>query len=279
MKPLVAACVLCVLVPRLGLAQIPAGTISGVVRDQASAVISGADVHVVSRATGHLRRTTTGEHGEYSIPALLPGEYDVTVDAARFQRIVRAATVEAGTTTRSDFVLRVGDVTESVRVEAATPQLRFDAASVSGSITRDQIEGLPLNGRTFLELGKLEPGVQQPAAANRNRTVVPVLGAPASNVGGARFTVDGGSVTAVALGGSQMGFSQEVVQEFQVSTVNFDLAAGMTDTGSINVVTRGGGNQSTASYDAHSLRNRRVKQSVCAQVDFVNGSAFREPCC
>ena len=59
----------------------------------------------------------------------------------------------------------------------------------------------------------------------------------------ARFTVDGGSVTAVALGGSQMGFSQEVVQEFQVSTVNFDLAAGMTDAGSINVVTRGGGNQ------------------------------------
>ena len=137
----------------------------------------------------------------------------------------------------------MGDVTDSVTVEAATPQIRFDSASVSGSITRDQIEGLPLNGRSFLELGKLEPGVQQPAAANRNRTIVPVLGAPAANVGGPRFTVDGGSVTAVGLGGSQMGFSQEVVQEFQVSTVNFDLAAGMTDAGSINVVTRGGGNE------------------------------------
>jgi hypothetical protein len=90
---------------------------------------------------------------------------------------------------------------------------------------------------------QLEPGVQQPAAANRNRVVLPVLGAPAANVGGARFTVDGGSVTGMALGGSQMGFSQEVVQEFQVSTVNFNLAAGMTDTGSINVVTRGGGNR------------------------------------
>ena len=78
---------------------------------------------------------------------------------------------------------------------------------------------------------------------NRNRTILPVLGATAANVGGARFTVDGGSVTAMALGGSQMGFSQEGLQEFQVSTVNFDLAAGMTDAGSINVVTRGGGNQ------------------------------------
>ncbi len=59
----------------------------------------------------------------------------------------------------------------------------------------------------------------------------------------ARFTVDGGSVTSVGLGGAQMGFSQELVQEFQVSTVNFDLSAGMTDAGAINVVTRAGGNQ------------------------------------
>ena len=190
-----------------------------------------------------MRNTTTGERGGYSIPALLPGDYDVTIEADGFQRIVRAVTVEAGGTTTADFVVRVGDVAESVRVEAATPQLRFDAASVSGSISRDQIEGLPLNGRNFLDLGRLEPGVQQPAGANRNRTILPVLGAPAANVGGARFTVDGGSVTAMALGGSQMGFSQEGLQEFQISTVNFDLAAGMTDAGSINVVTRGGGNQ------------------------------------
>ena len=243
MKPLVAACVLCLVLPRVGLAQVPTGTISGVVQDQARAAIGGADVQAVSRATGHVRNTTTGGRGGYSIPALLPGEYDVTIEADGFQRIVRAVTVEAGGTTTAHFVVRVGDVAESVRVEAATPQLRFDAASVSGSISRDQIEGLPLNGRNFLDLGRLEPGVQQPDRANRNRTILPVLGAPAANVGGARFTVDGGSVTAMALGGSQMRFSQEGLQEFQISTVNFDLAAGMTDAGSINVVTRGGGNQ------------------------------------
>jgi len=239
--------VLCLFTARPGLAQIPTGTVSGVVRDQAGAVIAGIDVVAISRATAQVRRTTTREQGEYSLPALLPGEYEVSVEAAGFRKTARAATVEAGVTTTADFDLPVGDVTESVRVTAATPQLRFDSASVSGSVTRDQIEGLPLNGRSFLELGKLEPGVQQPAAGNRNRIIVPVLSAPASNVGGPRFTVDGGSVTAVALGGSQMGFSQEVVQEFQVSTVNFDLAAGMTDTGSINVVTRGGGNQSHGS--------------------------------
>src|SRR5262249_20876667 len=95
---------------------------------------------------------------------------------------------------------------------------------------------------SFLELSKLEPGVQPPTVANRNRMVVPLLGAPAQNVGGARFTVDGGSVTSVGMGGSQMGFSQDVVQEFQVSTVNPDLSTGLTDAGAINVVTRSGGN-------------------------------------
>src|SRR5205823_10956571 len=109
---------------------------------------------------------------------------------------------------------------------------------------------LPVNGRNFLVLAKLEPGLQTPTAANRNRTVVPVLGTPASNVGGARVTVDGGSVTAVGFGGAQMSFSQDVVQEFQVSTVNFDLSAGMTDAGAINVVTRAGDNdrRATAFY-------------------------------
>ena len=102
-----------------------------------------------------------------------------------------------------------------------------------------------MNGRGYLELAKLEPGIQSPTVANRNRTIVAVLGAPAANLAGARFTVDGGSVTAIGLGGSQMGFSQELVQEFQVATVNADLAAGLTDTGTINVVTRAGGNDLT----------------------------------
>ena len=137
----------------------------------------------------------------------------------------------------------MGDLTDSVTVQAASPQLHYDSASVGGLITRDQIQGVPLNGRSFLELAKLEPGVQPPTGANRDRTVVPILSAPAPNVGGARFTVDGGSVTSVGLGGAQMGFSQELVQEFQVSTVNFDLSAGMTDAGAINVVTRAGGNE------------------------------------
>jgi len=129
-----------------------------------------------------------------------------------------------------------------VNIDAATPQIQYESSTLGGVVTREQIEGLPLNGRSFLELAKLEPGVQAPSRSNNNRTFVPILGAPGSNIGaggrGTRVTVDGGSILAVGSFGSQMGFSQEVVQEFQISAANFDLSTGTTDAGAVNVVTR-----------------------------------------
>jgi hypothetical protein len=234
--------VLSLLLSWLCLGQAPAGTIAGVVRDPSGAFIAGAQVHAINRASGQVRKTLTDGPGEYSLPALVAGEYDVSAEAPGFQRSVRAATVEVGSTTTADFEMRVGDAKDTITVDAASPQMHYDAAGVAGLILRSQVEDLPLNGRSFLELAKLEPGVQAPSSTNRNRTLLPILGAPGSNVSGTRVTVDGGSITSVGMGGSQMGFSQEVVQEFQVATVNFDLSTGTADAGAINIVTRSGGN-------------------------------------
>jgi len=237
---IVAACVLC-LPPTICQAQAPVGTIAGIVHDASGAVVTGAQVRAMSRATAQTRATATTGEGEYSFPALLPGEYEVSAEAVGFQRIIRGATVEAGTTTTVDFALRVGEASQSVIVDAALPQLHYDSHTVGGVVTQDQVDGLPLNGRSFLELAKLEPGVQAPTPANRNRNVVPILSAPGSNIGGSRVTVDGGSITSVGLGGSQMSLSQEAVQEFQISTVSFDLSTGIAESGAINIVTRSGG--------------------------------------
>jgi hypothetical protein len=220
----------------------PTGTIAGVVHDPSGAAVSAAQIKVLSTATGGTRTIATPAQGSYSFSGLQAGDYEVSVEAPGFQRTVRQAVVEAGATTTTDFALRVGDLTESVTVEGATAQMHYDSQALANVVTQGQIEGLPLNGRSFLELAKLEPGVQPPTRTANNRTLVPVLGAPGSNAGGTRFTVDGGSVTSVGAGGSQMGFSQEVVQEFQASSVNLDLSTGIADAGAINVVTRSGDN-------------------------------------
>jgi hypothetical protein len=141
-------------------------------------------------------------------------------------------------------MLQVGEISGAVTIEAAAPLMQYEHHQVGGLINRNQIEDLPLNGRNFLELAKLEPGVQAPTRASSNRTFVPALGQPVGNSGrGTRVTIDGGSIMAVGNGGSAMGFSQEVVQEFQVATVNFDLTTGLTNGAAVNVTTRSGSNK------------------------------------
>jgi len=224
-------------------AQLPTGTIAGVIRDPSGAPVSGARIKVVSIATNESRNEATSQSGDYSFSALIPGEYHVMVEAARFTSMDRAASVEPGATTSADFDLRLGDIKQSITVETTSPQIRYDSHVVGGAITTAEIQNLPLNGRNFLELAKLEPGVQPATRASGNRTMVPVLGAPGGVSGrGTRVTVDGGSIMSVGLFAAAMGFSQDAVQELQISTVNYDLATGLTFTGTINVATRSGGN-------------------------------------
>ena len=222
-------------------AQAPSGVIAGRIIDPTGAAISGARVVVMNKQTGAQRALVTTNEGDYSIPALLAGVYEVTAEAPGFRRLGREAIIEAGSTTTVDLTMQVGPATDSVTVEGASPQMHYDTYGVGGVVTHTQIQGLPLNGRSFLELAKLEPGAQPPTRASNNRTFVPVLGQTMGGSGrGTRVTIDGGSIMAIGNGGSAMGFSQEVVQEFQISTVNFDLTTGLTDGGSVNVVTRSG---------------------------------------
>ncbi|MCM3904639.1 MAG: carboxypeptidase-like regulatory domain-containing protein [Pyrinomonadaceae bacterium] len=225
-------------------AQAPTGTVVGVVTDAAGAPVAGARLRLTNRDSGLTRSLTTSEEGNYSAAALPPGVYQVTAEAEGFHLLERTAALATGATTTLNLTLQVGELSELVTVDTAVPLMQYDQHHVSGLVGRNQIEDLPLNGRNFLELAKLEPGIQPPTRAASNRTFVPALGQPVGNSGrGTRVTVDGGSIMAVGNGGSAMGFSQEVVQEFQVATVNFDLTTGLTNGAAINVITRSGANE------------------------------------
>ena len=224
-------------------AQAPSGTIAGVVSDPSGTPIAGARVRVTNRDSGLTRSLTTSAEGDYGAAALPPGVYHLIAEAEGFGLLERTATVETGTTTTLNLTLRVGEISEQVTVDTAAPLIQYDHHQVGGLVSREQIENLPLNGRNFLELAKLEPGVANPTSTG-NRTFVPVLGTGIFNpprIGNTRVTVDGASVVSIGTIGTALQLSQEVVQEFQLSTVNFDISTSLTSNGSINIVTRSGG--------------------------------------
>lgn len=226
-------------------AQTPTGSITGVVTDSSNAVVPAAHVSIKNKATGDTRTVPTNAEGRFIADALAPGLYSVTAEITGFKSPQRDAKIDVGTITTANLVLEPDKVSETMTVSGAVPLLRYDQHQVSGVITREQIENLPLNGRNFLDLAKLEPGVRDAVRATNNRTFVPVLGAGLQTlprIGYDSVTVDGASIISLGGNGSQMQISQEAVQEFQISTVNFDASTNLTSNAAINIVTRSGAN-------------------------------------
>src|SRR3989442_511584 len=231
---------LCVLIAMLSAplaAQVPTGAIAGTVSDRVGAVLPGAAVTVTNKATGASRDVVTGSDGTFSVPSLLPGAYDVLIIAPGFQPIVSPVDVATGATTTVKVTLEVSARTEAVTVTGTATHIDLESNRVQGVVGRAQIENLPLNGRSFLNLAALQPGVTvvigNPAQFNAQFNVS-VLGGPASRTA---ITVDGGNIRNPVEGGTGQNFSQEVVQEFQISTANFDLSTGIAAFGAINIGT------------------------------------------
>lgn len=225
----------------LTFAQVPSGSLSGTIFDESEAVIRDAKVTAVNQETGLQRSVTTGGDGMFLVAGLPPGSYEIRAEAKGFRTLAQTATIRTGNSTRVDLQLPVGVLEQIVEAIDRMPPLDYEKHGVAGSVSRFQIENLPLNGREFLRLAVLEPGVAAaPAAGFFSRQFdVSVLGAPAERT---RTTMDGGPIYGPATGGTPQNFSQEVVREFQISTVNFDLSTGLTASGAINVATRYGGN-------------------------------------
>jgi hypothetical protein len=227
-------------------AQTGTGAISGAVTDQSGAVVPNANITITNKATGTSRQLITNAEGLYSAPALLAGEYEVKVELSGFRTAVRSAQVLAGSDTTASFGLTPSGTREVITVEAATAQINYDTHTVEGSIERQSIQELPLNGRNFTQLATLQPGVTVVAGATSSRNspiAVTVLGGSGAFGAQTLMTLDGLKIMDEYDGtGGQINFSQELVQEFQLSQVNFDLSTGITSVGAINIVSRSGGN-------------------------------------
>ncbi len=244
LRPLsqVSCVVVCiVLLPVLAQAQQPTGTITGVVRDPSGAIVPGASITIVHKATQSTTRAITSNAGVYSAPGLLPGLYKVCVEATGFKQTVVELEAEVGRVKTADVSLQVGDVTQTVTVEAYGVRVNPSQTSLEGVVTQELIRALPLNGRNFLDLGQLEPGVQVNTATFKG--AYSMLGVAGQSGVTTRVTVDGLDISDEHFGTVAQNISQDSIQEYQISRSTLDVSTGLTGSGAVNIVTKSGGNE------------------------------------
>jgi len=220
------------------------GSIQGAVTDPSGAVVGGARITITNKATGQAIATTTTSSGTYASSALTPGDYVLRVEAQGFRTLEAAVPVQVGVTASGNFRLQLGDAGQVVEVQASQLQVNTEQASVQGVINTQQIENLPINGRNFLDLAQLEPGVQIQDGGNFDPTK---KGFSSISFGGrfgrtARIEVDGLDTSDETVGTTTQDIPQGAIQEFQIGESMLDLSTELTSSGSVNVVTKSGTN-------------------------------------
>lgn len=142
--------------------QTSTGRISGAVTDQTGAVVAGATVDVTNVQTGVVRHLVTDQAGEYVAPNLSPGTYAVRAAAKGFKTLERQNIVlEIDKDVRADMQLAPGEVTQTVEVTSSVPLIDSQTVTLGGTLDNNTINDLPLNGRNFVNLLSLRPGVEQ----------------------------------------------------------------------------------------------------------------------
>lgn len=227
-----------------GQTTISTGSIVGTITDPSEAVVPGARVVVANKATGQVNNAISNSSGIYSSGALLPGEYTVTVIAKGFKRTTISLNASAGVTSNGDVRLEVGEATMVVEVTAAPVQVDTSEAVVQGTVTPREIEQLPVNGRNFLDLAGLQPGVQIQDGVSFDPTKNGYSSVSFAGRFGrtARIELNGGDISDETVGTTTLNLPQSAIEEFQVEQSSLDLSTELTSSGAINVTTKSGTN-------------------------------------
>ena len=221
---------------KLAVGQAGTADLTGIVSDSAAALLSNAKVTATDTETGVSTETQSGAGGVYVFTNLRPSVYAISAEADGFRKLVRTGvTLVTGERTRVDLALTVGSVKESVTVSGDAPLLQTESGSITQSIDNEKIVELPLNGRTFVQLATLSPGVTLPPG-----TQLPRIngGRPRTN----EYLFDG--ISALQPEPGQVVFFPIIdsIQEFNVQTNAVSAEFGRFNGGVVNLSTRSGSN-------------------------------------
>ena len=210
----------------VALAQGTSASIAGIVTDETGGVIPGVEGTVTNLGQGTSRTVTSDDEGRYRIPQLVVGNYEVKGELVGFQTSVRSGIeLSVGRSAVVDLTMRVGSITEQVTVTGETSLVETTDSALSGLITTQQVENLPLNGRNMIQLMTLEPGaINYRRASARNDSILGGYGIDMT-VAGAReransYLLDGADLVdhrgklPGSVAGVEMGV--ESIREFKI---------------------------------------------------------------
>jgi Carboxypeptidase regulatory-like domain len=231
-----------IFVTSFAFAQNQGGSLSGLVTDSSGAALRHAHVSVRNTATNKLSQADTAADGQYTVPLLQAGSYEVTATSDGFEREVHTGIIlEVDQQGRSDFSLKVGSANQTVEVNAVPPLTSTESSEVGTVIDNRKVVGLPLNSRQFYSLALLAPGAYPPAQNSGlgYRGGFNVVGMPEVTN---NFSVNGIDDSDEIANAPSFRPSIEGIQEFKLVTGTYNAEYGRRPGAQVNVVTKGGSN-------------------------------------
>ena len=263
-------------------AQISTGEIAGSVTDSSGAAIPNARVILTNADAGTtVRETVSDGDGLYVFTLIPPGNYNVTVEAGGFRKTVQnGVALQTNQRAKVDFALVVGQVSETVEVTATPPQLESSSSSLGTVISQNMVAELPLNGRNFVQLAILTPGVNgtgfsvggtiMSGTRPDDRRPGTEIFSNGNREGSNNFTYDGGDNNDRLLGLIVLRPAIEAIREFKVQTNLYSADTGRSSGAQVDIVSKSGTN------DWHGSAFEFLRNSALDARNFFNakGTAF-----
>jgi hypothetical protein len=229
-------------------AQAPNATITGAVQDPSKTNVPGVSITVTNNATSYSRTTATGPNGDYRISGLPVGRYDLRAEIQGFKTAtISNITLEVDQVARVDVTLEIGQVAETVEVRGTVaPLVQVEDSRVGTVITNKQIVELPLNGRNFIQLNRLVPGVVPGPRGNffdaNSAQLDSSFSVNGQRIYANQFYVDGANTTQAQSQANSFSPPIDSIQEFKLQTSLYSADLGQGGAGQVNLVTKSGTN-------------------------------------
>ncbi|HXY51850.1 MAG TPA: carboxypeptidase-like regulatory domain-containing protein [Terriglobales bacterium] len=246
----IATAIAILLIPLPLPGQVESGKVVGTVRDPSGAAVAAASVAVTNSETNLIRQVASDSTGDYVVPELKPGTYTVSVEKEGFKKALQTPfKLDVNQVIRVDITLAVGSFHETVAVTAAEPLVESQTSSLGQVIEESRVNNLPLNGRNFIQLAYLSPGVNQGPAGIVQQGDIPEdeRGNGAIQANGLMATNNNFLLNGFDNNEQQIGFeviqpAVDAIQEFKVQTNNFGADIGRGGA-VVNVVLKSGTNR------------------------------------